>query len=789
MRRTRRLGVMAVITVLLGLVVIVGAFCYFRDGIRRLPVDDSKRVHATDANGGDQDSAPSVAVKVPFHEVIIVEPSGAEPIGGTVPNRVRVRTLGAALKTLVVKEREDTSAHSWEWVEFCSGAAPTPESIETEQDTGITTVTYEWDWNTTAVHNGNHILRVEADFTAVSSEESAKVTAEAAAKVLNLAIISCSPEGIVIWGGEGGTTVPITVNLQDNDLHDDPVNLTLKLYPTNVDIRTAWGPVRVMTANNIIRRRGRITALTYTFDWDGKDDSEDYVDTGTYTYEVEVSQPADNDLVTYRGGHWSGRVYNPYLSIVSPAGAEGTRAQEVEFDGEQDNGTPDDKSDDFYEYYIRLHVPKHGRAVGALEGEIWLYDPELNKVHAWNMADLPCRTHADEHDALDMTQTEVWHDLLLRVPKNLMPPEGTYRFVLNIKEDDVAKYRDHRKRLALNLSASTSKYKIECFIKHNYYIVWCRAESIDDIVKRVIDVAWKDPLGDAVYPSLRGAATRWVRGDPHEMLLVKRGSTNTVRVVFGTSKGQIRAAVNGGFFALPSYDPVGDVGTGFGWKYHYPSPRGKLWAFSMDATGGVFASDEVTNSPVYSWTFRERVSGYWHAKKAVSEAHAYGRGAVGLLVKDDEAQSRPPWWPPIIPGTEISVDLPLQRTAIAFSEDVGGGRRHFFLVSSVSSTWAQLAYFLSADGGLASVMKPMLEKKNGSFRALRIERAFMLDGGTSARLAYRAKDSGGQIVKCPWNRSRDYDFLLPGDDSRKLTDIIAVEATCKDVGNRPSGLN
>ena len=368
-----------------------------------------------------------------------------------------------------------------------------------------------------------------------------------------------------------------------------------------------------------------------------------------------------------------------------------------------------------------------------------------------------------------------------------MPPEGIYRFVLNIKDGHAADYRDHRNRLALNLSASRSRYKIECFTKDNFYVVWCRAEAINDITKRVIDVAWRDASEEVSHVAMTGAVMRWVRDDPHEVLLVKRGSAGTAPVSFGTGKGEIRAAVNGGFFTVPAYDPVGDVGTAFGWKYFYPSPRGGLWAFSMAAVGGEFASDEVENSPVFSWTKGEVLHDCWHAKKAVSDTHTYGRGPVGLLVKDNLPQSPPSWWPPIIPGTQISLDLPLQRTAIAFSEDVGEGRRHFFLVSTTSSTWTRFANFLSGPGGLADAMQPLLGKSNGSAKTLRIERAFMLDGGTSARLAYRAKDSGGHLVRRPGNRPVDYDFRLPGDDTRRLTDIIAVKATCKDVGNRPSG--
>jgi hypothetical protein len=204
----------------------------------------------------------------------------------------------------------------------------------------------------------------------------------------------------------------------------------------------------------------------------------------------------------------------------------------------------------------------------------------------------------------------------------------------------------------------------------------------------------------------------------------------------------------------------------------------------MASVGGEFTSQEVEQSPVHSHIAGKTVEGFWCAPDSVRQAHAYGRGAVGLLVKDNVPQDHPSWWPPIIPKTKVSVDIPLKRTAIAFSEDVGGGKRHFFLITTPSGTWDGMARFIYSPDGLARSLQPLMGKYNGVYKPLRIERAFMMDGGTSSQLAYRVKDTGGSIVKRAWSWPSEYDFIMPSDD-RTITDIVAVRATCKDVGNRP----
>ena len=723
----------------------------------------------------------NVQPKFPLREITIIRPAVEEPVGGVVAIRIRVRTWKANLDTLVVKEREITRLHSSYWVEFQHGPPPAPVIEKTDPLTGIKTCVYRLYWDTKAVHNGSHALNVEGSFTLDESGEIRRESMELRPNLLNLVIVGCSPEAVVAWKGNMGETLPISVKVEDNNLRRAPIDLTLRLYKTDINNRTAWPAVRTLGAMKIAGDESP-NSLTYTFRWSGKDDAGEYVKPGLYTYEVNVSQPGDQDSASYRSGRWDGKTYQPYLDLTHSGNSGRYPVYDVEFDGESDNGTPQDSSDDFFEYHIRIPILKDSFGLNASDGGIWMYDPQMNRVCTWKIASLPCLRHQEALDGLRTSKYGIRHDFMLRVPKRLMPPEGIYRFVLNIKDDHASEYRDHRSRSALNISADTSRYKIECFKKGRFYVVWCRAEAIDSVTKRVMDVGWKDPISGIFDSGMQHAPVRWVRDEPSIVQLSKRGTGHTAPVVFGTDRGEIRAAINGGFFAVPKYEPIGDVGSGFGWKYFCPTPRVKLWAFSMDAHGGGFAAAELEKSPIYSCTTMSKNINAWHATKTVREAYQYGRSPVGLLVKDGIAQEKPPWWPPIFPGTQILVSLPLKRTGIAFSEDVGGGKRHFFLVCSKASTWADFAYFFADDSGLAKIMRQALGKKNGEPVDLKVEMAFMLDGASSSQLAYRVKDSGGGLVRCPWDRSISYDILQTGGD-KKMTDIVTLEATCQDVGN------
>ncbi len=765
--------------IVVGSMVVILGLLFLSSALRAPSTSKKDRTQAPPANGknagrtGGQSGSDSIA------EVAVVSPSSGRSVGGDVNIVIRIVTRDADLSGLSVRIGQDSPKWPSNWTQLSKGAPPQPDSTRTDGDSGTTTAVYSWEWNTRSVPNGQYVLRVDAD------AGNANAFAEQIFTILDLEVSSCDPESFVLWQGEEGRTRPITIHLKDDDLHGDPVRLTLKLYPTEV-AASYERPLRTFTAN-IAGHDPQARSLTWTFKWDGKDSRNSYVRPGVYTYEVEVTQESDGDSASYRSGDFANGRSRPHLTAGRARMDDGRLTDEAEFVGERDNGTLGKPDDDFFEYYVSYRL-RDNEDADAIGGQLRLLDPRLKLLFRWNIADLVCREHNGRHDGLDASARGAQHSLLVRVPRKLMPPDGTYRFVLDFLDDYAFRYRNQTSRWALPITVLAPRYRIEGFRTGQFYVAWCRAEAIDDIAKRVIDVGWAErasPGGQLIGKAnsgMGGAAISWVRDEPREVLLVKRGTTQVGPEMFGTGKGEIRAAVNGGLIGLPVIQPVGDMASDAGWYYHLPSFRPGLWAFSMERSGGGFTSAEVEKSLVFSDWEKRKLTDAYHAPRSIRVAYPYGRGAVGLLVKDGGSQDPPPWWPPILPGSSLSVDLPLQRTAIAFSDDVGGGRRHFFLVSASSCTWSRMADFLASDGGLQDAMRGMLGRFNDYPRRLKISRAFMLDGGTSSQFAYRATDSAGRIVGRS-DGSQAKDLMLTRHD-RPLTDIIAVRAACADLGNR-----
>lgn len=725
-----------------------------------------------------------------IHEVTIVNPSASASVGGKFNITVRVRTRKASLTGLAVRLSQENPKWPSPWTEFAKGNPPTPERTKTDS-AGVTTTVYSWTLDTVPETNGKYVISAESEFALEGDRENESTTVEQRFTVLNLVIESCNPESSVVWKGEEGRKRPITVFMRDNDLRIGPVQLRLRLFPTEGEDLDPNRPIRVLSAN-ITSLAAQHRSLTWTFEWDGKDSSNSYVRPGVYTYEVEAVQESDGDEASYRSGYFKNGSPKPFLTAERARTQEAQPFYSAEFVGERDNGTPRKPEDDLFEYYISYRLSDAGDA-DAIKGRIGLFNPRLERVYQWNIADLICRAHDGTHDGLNASKRGIQHTVLVRVPKKVMPPDGAYRFVLDFKDDHASRYRSQSSRWSLPVTILAPRYRIEGYTTGQFRVAWCRAEAIDDIVKRTLDVGWAESasrggeLKGKANSGIEGAARLWVMDKPHRILLVKRGTKQISPEVFGTGRGEIRAAINGGLIGLPVMQPVGDLGVGSGWRYFLPSPRAGLWSFSMEASGGGFACAEVEQSPIYSYWMKCKLTDMYHTPKAVKDAYPYGRGAVGLLVKDGRQMNPPPWWPPVVPGAPLSVDLPLQRTAIAFSDDVGNGQRHFFLVSASSCTWSMMADFLSVDGGLASSIRGMLGRKNGYPSAITISRAFMLDGGTSTQFAYRAMDSGGEIVRYP-GKSSARDIVL-ARHNRSVTDIVAVRAACGDLGNHPFSMN
>ena len=262
----------------------------------------------------------------------------------------------------------------------------------------------------------------------------------------NLSIDSASPEGVIVWKGEEGETATVSVTLDDNDVND-PVTLTLKLWPTDMP---KLYPSTPDCYDSVVLEN--VSGASHTFTWDG---NGGMAPPGTYTYDVEAVQTdicdTDPDIRTtdtakYRSQHlniWRARDEETGLPIY-----------DVRYDGYDDKGTEGDESDDEYIYVVRHYVLTDTHQWDASGGQIWLYGPELTRLGSWDIGGLPCTLH-DSCDGL----SPGYHAVRIGVRTSLMDDEGTYRFVAHVKDAHGQHYRNGQDRWALDLNG-TNKVRV-----------------------------------------------------------------------------------------------------------------------------------------------------------------------------------------------------------------------------------------------------------------------------------------------------------------------------------------
>ncbi|MDW8367990.1 MAG: hypothetical protein RMK49_19285 [Abditibacteriales bacterium] len=202
------------------------------------------------------------------------------------------------------------------------------------------------------------------------------------------------------------------------------------------------------------------------------------VERGLYAYELVAFQAGgaldiDDDRKT-----------SDWLFIDCAFDEQGNPILEAEYAGYDDNGTPEDESDDHHLYYIRRYksrevpVPldndgdlwENEDAVngidddgdgavdedpvdyqplrGASAGVIRLYDPDLQhdpQRGKWNIAHLRC----SEHNAYDGLTTNVgwrWksHTVWVRVPASALNETRTRCFVISAQDSHDDQAKGHR---------------------------------------------------------------------------------------------------------------------------------------------------------------------------------------------------------------------------------------------------------------------------------------------------------------------------------------------------------
>lgn len=463
------------------------------------------------AGCGDDAQTMDIEVAEPFYDASFLDLTG--PVGGTTAVKYQVRTRCVA-HDMPHLETRHTASDPWTDDVIALGETCTTNLPD---ENGITTYMYPLLlWQTIdrvtdgngVEHNldkvGDYLLRGTTDMTPCTSQQTVADIQPAQVGVKNLTVKSTLPEGVVFWTGEEGTTIPIQVTIEDSDL-SDPVALTLRLYNTGDDNRgTVWSPSATLQHDGI-------ADPVHTFYWNGTPTGEsydtNYLPEGTYTFEVTATQADENLCLNCNGippepGCTAGdkETYrSEYLKIVRASDESGNPIYDVEYEGIDNNNTPDNPEDDKYIYVIRKYVLKDSLGVNASAGVIWLYDPEGEMVHDWNIAEQDCIIH-NARDGLHATADGLDHALRIRVPVEKMPYGGTYRFVLHIKDAHGGLYRNGENRWALDLNGED---KIPSFT------VWMTDDPVssgdygEDIASRLEELGYEACWREG-YPELGG---------------------------------------------------------------------------------------------------------------------------------------------------------------------------------------------------------------------------------------------------------------------------------------------
>jgi len=151
--------------------------------------------------------------------------------------------------------------------------------------------------------------------------------------------------------------------------------------------------VEVGLRSEPIRKTPSGASRRVEIEWDGTDEMGRVMERGLYAYDLVAW-----DTVPGSGGDMDQKV-SSHLFIDAGTDEAGNPILEAEYAGYDDNGTPEDESDDNHLYYIRRYKlrevpvpldndgdglvdedPEDSQPLrGASEGFIRLYDPDLQK--------------------------------------------------------------------------------------------------------------------------------------------------------------------------------------------------------------------------------------------------------------------------------------------------------------------------------------------------------------------------------------------------------------------------
>ncbi len=332
-------------------------------------------------NGGGELSIP----------LMLCEASGS---AGTIiiTSKIQITGGGPCILSAELITQEITGAHTTTEI---SRYTVTPYA-----ENGYWVAKFNWntcdgDHNTTnpVTHNGNYATKVIWRNIIDPHNPIVIATDPGTATVNNLVITSVSPD-LVSWPG-GTTSTTVSASYTDGDTPAKTASLSA---PNVVSDRTA--------ATTSVQ--GTPGATGCTFNLTGAQSSKEL-----YTCEATISH--GNDSTTYR---------STYLTVSGVS---------VTYVSHDNNGTPDDPSDDKENYSVTYTLADtKGRAASA--GDLRLYNPNKISVGILSLSG----------SQLDRGV----HQFQFAIPESSLPLAGEYTLVVHVQDSDGPEYRDHKNRLA-----------------------------------------------------------------------------------------------------------------------------------------------------------------------------------------------------------------------------------------------------------------------------------------------------------------------------------------------------
>jgi len=262
-------------------------------------------------------------------------------------------------------------------------------------------------------HNGQYRLDVTVQYTVSTGNpppndrQTFTEVASFTFNVLNLLLVDSRTEPYFVWKPDEMSGVVFSAQLQHAQAGTCTVNVEIFRSEDNQN------PIFARQFDGVSRPG------TWSWTWDGRLDDGTVAPAGVYVYRLGAyiygSAPPDRD---------SNR--SDYLFIERAVDENNEPMLYAEYWGYDDRETPEDETDDEHLYFIRWYVLKDSLNTNAHRGEIWLFDPELQRIGTWDLAQLPCVEHNYQPDGLTASASGVKHGVLVRVPVSLMVTPGEY---------------------------------------------------------------------------------------------------------------------------------------------------------------------------------------------------------------------------------------------------------------------------------------------------------------------------------------------------------------------------